>query len=542
MGANLSFYECLGRGASADAFRVKWKSQEHGKIEVAAKKMSLDEENPITPREIEFLKKLNHRNIIKYYDTVMEAEHVIILTEYASKGSLYRYLKDKDKLPENLQHTWMFHLACGIHYLQQNNVAHRDLKSPNCVITADDVLKICDFGLARDLEDSIKTNMKGTIRWLAPEAIQDQEISPKSDIFAFAIISWEILTCEAPYEGMAISAVMFQVCQSGLRPPIPQDCPPFLRDLMERCWHGDRNQRPGSSEIVKSLWREYKNDLYKEKRHFIEADDATQWTEQHAIREVGVVHFLSGDHLAICVEYQVEVHQVTMIGTSLRYTLTCNEWKGIVTPWDVAVSESMPESILLICSDQPCIYEFPRQEASQFVHKYPIQGGYTFAPLSITTNANTAVIAIWCRDELLVCSLPHQFNHQRIVRVGYRPFDVKITHDYLLVMGLRRVLIKRVGSSWDRCQIEPPDGCKFRAASFRDDARQVYVACYHEGDKKGYVYKYTWQGNDTPQYINAGCVIDDLGDVAFRGMAITDEGILAVSNSDGNTQIFSLVY
>ncbi|XP_072048657.1 protein-tyrosine kinase 6-like [Amphiura filiformis] len=134
MGANLTYHERLGSGASGEVFRVTWKSKEFGTIEAAAKKIRFDGQLTAQQKsEIEFLKRLDHKNIVKYYDTVLEKEHVVIVTEFAAKGSLYDYLKDKDKLPEHLLHRWIFHLARGVNYLKKHDVAHRDLKSHNCI-------------------------------------------------------------------------------------------------------------------------------------------------------------------------------------------------------------------------------------------------------------------------------------------------------------------------------------------------------------------------------------------------------------------------
>ena len=122
------------------------------------------------------------------------------------------------------------------------------------------MLKICDFGLARNLTSTTTSEMKGTVRWLAPEAIKEQHLSPQVDIFAFAIITWEIVSCEEPYKGMRIETIMYQVCETDLRPQIPEECSPFLKDMMEKCWHADRNKRPESGEIVKVLEKELKEE------------------------------------------------------------------------------------------------------------------------------------------------------------------------------------------------------------------------------------------------------------------------------------------
>ncbi|XP_072028189.1 uncharacterized protein [Amphiura filiformis] len=191
MGADLTYHEHLGFGASGTVYRVTWKSTEFGTIEAAAKKIRFEGDiSEKHKREIEFLKRLDHKNIVKYYDAVIEKEHVVIITEYAAKGSLHGYLKDRDKLPKTLLQRWIYHLACGVNYLEENKVAHCDLKSPNCIIMADDVLKICDFGIARDLTSTKTTRSahKGSVKWQAPEIFKDEILSPKAAIYAFGII------------------------------------------------------------------------------------------------------------------------------------------------------------------------------------------------------------------------------------------------------------------------------------------------------------------------------------------------------------------
>ena len=260
---------------------------------------------------------------------------------------------------------------------------------------------------------------------------------------------------------------------------------------------------------------------------------------KHEINQLGrALHFVSSNHLAICAGHSVEVHKVTRAQT--LYTLKSHEWRGYwVWPCGVAVSESMPDSILVICEDKPYVYQFPCHEASQYVKKYKIHGEQV-EPWCIAVNANTAVIGFYNRSELVVCSLP-QFTEQKIVKLSIEPYDLCITASNLLVMGEREIVIKPLGSmDQDLCRIKPPQGCVFYAVSYRNDARQLYAACYHHRDEKGGVYKYMWESHGTPQYVNTGCVIDNLGDVQLQGLSVTSNGLLAVSQS--SVKIFSLEY
>ena len=257
---------------------------------------------------------------------------------------------------------------------------------------------------------------------------------------------------------------------------------------------------------------------------------------------MGELHFVSSDHLAICTGYSVEVHKVTREETHLLYTLTSHEWRDYyVWPCGVAVSESMPDSILVICEDKPYVYQCPCHEASQYIKKYQIHNGRV-KPRCIAANANTAVIGSLHRNELVVCSLP-QFSRQKIVQLSVSLWDLCITASNILVMGVVEIVIKPLGSmDQDLCRIEPPQGCEFKAVSYRNDARQLYAACYHVRDRKYGVYKYVWEGHGTPQYVNSGCVIDNLGWVEWGGLSVTSDGLLAVSGYLKPMKIFSLEY
>ena len=95
--------------------------------------------------------------------------------------------------------------------------------------------------------------MCGTILWLAPEIMAEEEYTEKADVFSFGIIVWEILMRMEPYEGMSLMEVAIGVMNANLRPsPLP-NCPILLKDMMKACWHPNPDQRPSFSEIVELL-------------------------------------------------------------------------------------------------------------------------------------------------------------------------------------------------------------------------------------------------------------------------------------------------
>ena len=262
--SDIKYHEQIGRGASGDVYRITWKSKKFGKIQAAAKKIPIIKDGNIEEKfgnEINYLQSLSHPNIIAYYGHITTPDHLIIITEYATKGTLYDNLNGRNHLPPKLKHKWATQAVKGIKYLQDKNILHRDLKSINLLIDSDDNLKICDFGIARDLTSTKTTkSLKGSIKYIPPEVFHfnsNSKLSPKADIFAFGIILWELETCQEPYEGLGFERIMWLVGHDNHRPAIPASCPDVLRELMQECWDKDREKRPEPEEILTKL------DLYE---------------------------------------------------------------------------------------------------------------------------------------------------------------------------------------------------------------------------------------------------------------------------------------
>ena len=71
---------------------------------------------------------------------------------------------------------------------------------------------------------------------MAPEVIEHKPYDEKADIFSFAVVLWELLTCKVPYSNMTPLQAAVGVVQKGLRPGIPPNCPPAVAEIMEACW------------------------------------------------------------------------------------------------------------------------------------------------------------------------------------------------------------------------------------------------------------------------------------------------------------------
>ncbi|XP_077392169.1 mitogen-activated protein kinase kinase kinase 20 isoform X5 [Festucalex cinctus] len=246
---DIHFFENCGGGSFGSVYRARWISQDK---EVAVKKL-LKIEN-----EAEILSVLSHRNIIQFYGAVVEAPNYGIVTEYASGGSLYDYLSCDESEEMDMGHimTWATEIARGIHYLHSEapvKVIHRDLKSRNVVITADKVLKICDFGASKFLTHTTHMSLVGTFPWMAPEVIQSLPVSETCDTFSYAVVLWEMLTREVPFKGLEGLQVAWLVVEKEERLTVPSGCPASFAELMRDCWMTDPKGRPTFKQILSTL-------------------------------------------------------------------------------------------------------------------------------------------------------------------------------------------------------------------------------------------------------------------------------------------------
>ncbi|XP_062421101.1 mitogen-activated protein kinase kinase kinase 20 isoform X2 [Pungitius pungitius] len=243
------FYENCGGGSFGSVYRARWITQDK---EVAVKKL-LKIEN-----EAEILSVLSHRNIIQFYGAIVEAPNYGIVTEYASGGSLYDYLSsaDSEEMDMGQIMTWAAEIARGMHYLHSEapvKVIHRDLKSRNVVVSADKVLKICDFGASKFLTHTTHMSLVGTFPWMAPEVIQSLPVSETCDTFSYGVVLWEMLTREIPFKGLEGLQVAWLVVEKNERLTIPSGCPASFAELMRSCWAAEPKERPMFKQILSTL-------------------------------------------------------------------------------------------------------------------------------------------------------------------------------------------------------------------------------------------------------------------------------------------------
>ena len=218
-------------------------------------------------QELDIMRKLpKQKNIVAYLGCCTKQDPVYILMEYVKGGNLQSYLRkcrpsqlsttSEEIIPPSAKDLKMIALqiARGMSHVHTCGIIHRDLSARNILISPDLSCKICDFGLSRDVEgcDVYERSSKGPlpIRWMAPESLNDQCFTKKSDVWSYGVLLWEIVTLGAtPYPGMSAREVIQGVVM-GKWLQKPLHCKQELYCMMTRCWVAEPIGRPSFKEIV----------------------------------------------------------------------------------------------------------------------------------------------------------------------------------------------------------------------------------------------------------------------------------------------------
>jgi len=141
-------------------------------------------------------------------------------------------------------------------YLHSKTVLHRDLAARNVLLSKDlRTVKVADFGMARE-QSLYKSKVEKPMapRWAAPEVLTRRIFSEKSDVWALAVVFWEIFTfAELPYGLLSTNQAVFDFLYEGKRLKKPEGCPESLYKLMMQCWAWNQGNRPNFDRVQRAL-------------------------------------------------------------------------------------------------------------------------------------------------------------------------------------------------------------------------------------------------------------------------------------------------
>ncbi|KAK5647657.1 hypothetical protein RI129_002549 [Pyrocoelia pectoralis] len=209
------------------------------------------------PRELEILTKIENPHIIQVHSILQRGPRVFIFMRYADNGDLLDFIKRNGVVPEQQSRLWFRQMATGLQYLHNKNIAHRDLKCENILISKRFNVKLADFGFARFCvvggRRVLSQTYCGSAAYAAPEVVNGTPYNPKlSDVWSLGIILFIMLNASMPFD------------DSNLRK--------LLKDQMTRNWVFRSRIRDTISPSAKSVVR-----------HILEPDITLRFTLERVL-------------------------------------------------------------------------------------------------------------------------------------------------------------------------------------------------------------------------------------------------------------------
>ncbi|EGD83157.1 NEK protein kinase [Salpingoeca rosetta] len=247
--------ERVGRGAEGTVWLVKHRQLPRRrfvmkKIWIGAKKRS-------SLQEAEILKKLDHRHVIKYYDSFLDkaGEHLCIITDYCAGGNLDQKITRTREAGQHFSEPeimeWFGQIVLALRYIHSKRILHRDLKTANIFLTEHNLIKVGDFGIAAQLEHSfdVKHTCVGSPYYMSPEVCQDIPYNTKSDIWALGCVLYEMCELTQAFKGSNLLALVTKICDCKYD-PVSDRYSQELRALVAFMLNPKPEERPSTIALM----------------------------------------------------------------------------------------------------------------------------------------------------------------------------------------------------------------------------------------------------------------------------------------------------
>lgn len=250
----------LGCGAFGIVYKGLWHPADEEKTKIPVAIKILNDVHSGYGASKEFLEEayimatIDHQYLLKLSGVCMTSK-MMLITQLMPLGSLLEYIKiNKDHIGSNALLIWSKQIALGMAYLEERRLVHRDLAARNVLVQAPLNVKITDFGLSKllstDCNEYKAAGGKMPIKWLALECIRHRIFTTKSDVWAFGVTIWELLTFGArPFDGIPAIDVPDKI-ESGEKLYQPDCCSLDVYCILLSCWQIDADSRPSFKELV----------------------------------------------------------------------------------------------------------------------------------------------------------------------------------------------------------------------------------------------------------------------------------------------------
>ena len=206
--------------------------------------------------EIKLARKVSDRHVCRIYEYGEDAGLRYICMELIGGVNLKQLVQDQGPLPHEDAYEASIQIADGLCAIHEAGVIHRDLKTPNIMRDARGIVRLMDFGIAREMESAgltVAGQVMGTPEYMSPEQAQGQKLDFRTDIYSLGIVVFELFTGQVPFRGDNPMATVFKQIEDA--PPLLGRVPDGLVPVLAKALAKDRTQRFSSARGVAAALR-----------------------------------------------------------------------------------------------------------------------------------------------------------------------------------------------------------------------------------------------------------------------------------------------
>ncbi|XP_054162362.1 serine/threonine-protein kinase NIM1-like [Oppia nitens] len=242
LGRRVGFYLFKGDVGSGNFSRVKVAHHSLTKEKVAIKildKSKMDAKTrKMILREINSMETLHHSNIISLFEVIETISKIHLVMELAPNGELYQLIQRDGRLNESVAKCFFAQIVSAIHYMHNNNIIHRDIKSENIFLMNEKTIKIGDFGFSTQIDtfNALLSTFCGSPPYAAPELFKDQSyVGPYVDYWALGVLLYYMVTAIIPFKANTISALKQLIigCIYEIPNYLSEDCIVIIKGLLQ---------------------------------------------------------------------------------------------------------------------------------------------------------------------------------------------------------------------------------------------------------------------------------------------------------------------
>ena len=219
------------------------------KLPIAVKKITKIIDKKYINSEIDLMKKINSKYIIKLFDVIHYKNHLYLFLEYCNQGDLSKYIYSNNS---SYDEEYIYQIIKGLQCLFNSKIIHRDIK-PHNILIKDNVIKISDFGFAKTFNDNdLISTFCGSPLYMAPEILKLKEYTNKADIWSLGVIVFEIIFKKHPYPSKN-KAELIKHLKNNTKINIPH-IDEKLKDLLEKLLEKNEYTRITWDDVFSHPW------------------------------------------------------------------------------------------------------------------------------------------------------------------------------------------------------------------------------------------------------------------------------------------------